>query len=338
MTETKRIWTGFIAFMLLILLLPLVLSKSYHITVATFAGIYTILTVGLGLLMGYAGQISLGQAAFFGVGAYTSAVLTTQYGFNPWLALPFSLAIPALLAYVMGHTMSRLSGYYLAMATLALGIIVHSVLVEWRPVTKGASGLYGIPKLELFGFTFKQGISYYYLSWFFALLVILIALNIIHSRVGRALRSIHGSEIASSAIGVDTGKFKMKVFVLSAILAGLSGFLFTHMNYSINPGSFGLDASILFVAMVVLGGMSSVWGAVLGTILVLLLKLLIQMLGSKFVFITSEYEFVIFGAILMGVVIFMPKGLFSGIISFLERRVGKGKWRNEHTPNGDQAA
>jgi branched-chain amino acid transport system permease protein len=311
---------GYIGFFALVLVLPLILTSSYHLSIATFAGIYIILTVGLGLLMGYAGQISLGQAAFFGVGAYTSAVLTTQYGLSPWLALFVSILIPASLAFVMGYTMSRLSGYYLAMATLALGIIVHSVLVEWKSVTQGASGLYGIPKLELFGFVFKQGISYYYLTWFFALIVILVSLNIIHSRVGRALRSIHGSEIASSAIGVDTGKFKMKVFIVSAMFAGLSGFLFTHMNYSINPGSFGLDTSILFVTMVVLGGMTSVWGAVLGTILVSLLKLFISTLGSHFPFITSEFEHVIFGAILMGVIIYMPKGLFPTIVDLWGKR------------------
>ncbi|MBO8171361.1 MAG: branched-chain amino acid ABC transporter permease [Bacillaceae bacterium] len=320
MKKLDKRWYGYLGFLVLVLVLPLILTQSYHISILTFAGIYTILTVGLGLLMGYAGQISLGQAAFFGIGAYTSAVLTTQYDLSPWIALIFSLLIPAVLAYIMGHTMSRLSGYYLAMATLAFGIIVHAVLVEWKSVTKGASGLYGIPKLELFGFAFKPGISYYYLTWFFALLVILIALNIIHSRVGRALRSIHGSEIASNAMGVDTGKYKMQVFILSAVFAGLAGFLFTHMNYSINPGSFGLDASILFVTMVVLGGMTSVWGAVLGTILVQLIKLFVQTLGEHFTFITSEFEYVIFGAILMGVVIFMPRGLFPTLVSAWQKR------------------
>lgn len=320
MFKLNRTWIGYLAFVALVLILPLLVTKSYYISIATFAGIYTIVAVGLGLLMGYAGQISLGQAAFFGIGAYTSAVLTTQFAFNPWISLVLAMLLPAVLAYIMGHTMSRLSGYYLAMATLALGIIIHAVLVEWKSVTMGSSGLYGIPKIELFGFAFKQGVSYYYLTWIIAAIVILITINIIHSRVGRALRSIHGSEIAANAMGVDTGKFKMYVFIYSAALAGLAGFLFTHMNYSINPSSFGLDASIQFVTMVVLGGMTSVWGAVLGAILVQLIKIFIHTLGEHIPFITSEFEHVIFGAILMAVIIFMPKGLFPTIVSLFGKK------------------
>ncbi|HHY21046.1 MAG TPA: branched-chain amino acid ABC transporter permease, partial [Bacilli bacterium] len=208
--QTK--WSGVGIFLLLVILFPIIVQKSFYLTQATFAGIYVIVAVGLGLLMGYAGQISLGQAAFYGVGAYTTAVLSTTYGISPWISLVFSILVPGLLAFVMGYTMSRLSGYYLAMATLAFGIIIHSVLVEWKGVTKGASGFYGIPQINLFGTTLSQGIPYYYFVWFFALIVIIISLNIVHSRVGRALRSIHDSEIASSSMGVDTGKYKMQIF------------------------------------------------------------------------------------------------------------------------------
>ena len=260
--------------------------------------------------MGYAGQISLGQAAFYGIGSYTTAVLTTTLGWSPWVSLPFALIIPALLAFVMGYTMARLNGYYLAMATLALGIIVHSVLVEWRGVTKGATGFYGIPQINIFGFTINQGISYYYLVWFFVVLVVVISLNIVHSRVGRALRSIHDSEIASSSMGVNTGQYKMQIFILSAMFAGLSGWLFAHMSYSISPTSFTLDASIIFLAMVVLGGSGSVWGALIGTLVIQLLGVVVHTLGEQFPFITSDFEHVLYGLILMLVVIFMPRGLF----------------------------
>lgn len=314
-------WIGVGAFILLMLIFPQVFSTSFYITQATFAGIYVIVAIGLGLLMGYAGQISLGQAAFYGLGAYTTAVLTTTYGLSPWLSLVFSLLIPALLAFVMGFTMSRLSGYYLAMATLALGMIVHSLLVEWRDVTKGATGFFGIPQIHLFGTTLTQGINYYYFVWFFAALVLIISLNIVHSRVGRALRSIHDSEIASSSMGINTGIYKMQIFILSSMFAGLAGWLFAHMSYSISPGSFTFDVSIIFLAMVVLGGSSSVWGAVIGALLIRVIGIVVQALGENFTFITSDFEHVLYGFLLMVVIIFMPRGLFPTLTEFLQKKV-----------------
>ncbi|BAQ09658.1 ABC-type transporter, integral membrane subunit [Bacillus sp. OxB-1] len=314
--QTK--WSGVLIFALLILVFPMIVTQSFYLTQATFAGIYAIIAIGLGLLMGYAGQISLGQAAFYGIGAYTTSVLTATMGWSPWISLPVAILVPAVVAFFMGYTMSRLSGYYLAMATLALGIIVHTLLVEWRGVTKGASGFFGIPQLNLFGMTINQGVPYYYLVWFFVLVVLVLSLNIVHSRVGRALRSIHDSEIASSAMGVNTGKYKMQIFILSAMFAGLAGWLFAHMSYSISPAAFTMDASILFLAMVVLGGSGSVWGALIGTLLIRVVGIVVHALGEKFPFITSDFEHVIYGLILMLVVIFMPRGLFPSVMGWFE--------------------
>jgi branched-chain amino acid transport system permease protein len=328
-------WKGIGALTIIIVILPFIMSSSFFITKATFAGIYTIIAVGLGLLMGFAGQISLGQAAFYGVGAYSTAVLTTTYGMNPWLTLVISVSAPALIAYILGHTMARLHGYYLAMATLAFGIIIHVLLVEGKSVTKGASGLFGIPKIELFGIAFKQGISYYYLVWFFALLVILISLNIIHSRIGRALRSIHDSEVAASSMGVDTGRYKMQVFIISAMFAGLAGWLFAHMSYSISPGSFGLNGSILFLTMVVLGGATSVWGAVLGAVLISVISIIVHTLGSHLAFITSDFEQVLYGFIMMLVVIFLPQGLYPALTALIKKgyKKFKSKSHSQHITN-----
>jgi branched-chain amino acid transport system permease protein len=317
-------WVGVGVFALLVLLFPILVNQSFYLTKATFAGIYAIVAIGLGLLMGYAGQISLGQAAFYGVGAYTSAILTTIYGWNPWLSLILAVLLPAVLAFIMGYTMSRLSGYYLAMATLAFGIIVHTLLVEWREVTKGASGFYGIPQIDLFGYKLIQGMPYYYFVWFFVLLVIILSLNIVHSHVGRVLRSIHDSEIAASSMGVDTGKYKMQIFILSAMFAGLAGWLFAHMSYSIAPSSFTLDASIVFLTMVILGGSGSVWGAVVGAILITIISILVHTLGEHLSFITSDFEHVTFGLILMLVIIFMPRGLIS-LVSERRSKLSKSK-------------
>ncbi|ARF14191.1 branched-chain amino acid ABC transporter permease [Sporosarcina ureae] len=314
--QTK--WWGVVVFIVAILIFPMIVTQSFFITQATFAGIYAIIAIGLGLLMGYAGQISLGQAAFYGVGAYTTSILTATWGWSPWLSLPIALLVPALLAFFMGYTMSRLSGYYLAMATLALGIIVHGLLVEGKGITMGASGFYGIPQLTLFGMTINQGVPYYFLVWFFVLLVLILSLNIVHSRVGRALRSIHDSEIASSSMGVNTGRYKMQVFILSAVFAGLAGWLFAHMSYSISPSAFTFDASILFLAMVVLGGSGSVWGALIGALLIRMIGITVHTLGEQFTFITSDSEHVIYGLILILVVIFMPRGLFPTVVDWLK--------------------
>ncbi|MFD1020699.1 branched-chain amino acid ABC transporter permease [Thalassobacillus hwangdonensis] len=333
-------WKGVAAFTVLIIILPFLLSTSLMITKATFAGIYTIVAVGLGLLMGFAGQISLGQAAFYGVGAYATAILTATYGLSPWVSLIIAIVVPGLIAYVLGHTMARLHGYYLAMATLAFGIVIHVLLVEWKGLTNGASGFYGIPKIELFGFTFRQGIGYYYLVWAIALVIIILSLNIIHSRVGRALRSIHDSEVASSSMGVDTGRYKMQVFIISAMFAGVAGWLFAHMSYSISPGSFGLDGSILFLTMVVLGGATTVWGAVFGALLITAISSFVQTLGSQISFITSDFEHVLYGLILMLVVIFLPQGLIPAISGKLKQvfHSSAKKKSNVSTVKGDQSA
>lgn len=319
----KMNWPGFIIFTGVVMLFPWLGLSSFLITQATFAGIYGIIAVGLGLLMGYAGQISLGQAAFYGVGAYSTAVLTKTFGLSPWIGLVVAILLPAIIAFVVGHTMARLSGYYLAMATLAFGIIVSVLIVEWRSVTSGASGFYGIPSIQLFGFTLKQGMPYYYFVWFFTVATVLISLNIVHSRVGRALRSIHDSEIAAGSMGVNTGKYKMQVFILSAMLTGLAGWLFAHMSYSISPGSFGLDASILFLTMVVLGGATSIWGALIGTILIITINVFVDFLGNTVSFITSDLEHVINGIILILVIMFMPKGLFPSFVDFMKSKMTK---------------
>src|SRR5699024_6920868 len=316
-------WYGFLIFVIIVLILPWLGLSSFIITQATFTGIYAIVAVGHGLLMGYAGQICLAQAALYGVGAYTTAVVSKTFGLSPWIGLLFAILLPALIAYIVGHTMARLSGYYLAMATLAFGIIVSVLLVEWRSVTSGASGFYGIPSINLFGMTINQGVSYYYFVWFFAIIAVLIALNIVHSRIGRALRSIHDSEIAASSMGVNTGKYKMQIFVLSAMLAGLAGWLFAHMSYSIAPGSFGLDASILFLTMVVLGGSTSIWGALIGTVLIIAINVFVHFLGNTVSFITSDFEHVMNGLILILVIMFMPKGLFPTLADFIRNKLSK---------------
>jgi branched-chain amino acid transport system permease protein len=233
----------------------------HYLDIMVFVGIFSLVNIGLSLLMGYAGQVSLGQAAFFGLGAYVSGVLTTNFGWSPWAALPAGMVLTGLVALAVGVPSLKLKGHYLAMATLGFGVIVFVVFNEEVALTGGPSGLVDIPGISFGGWPIDTTVKYYYFVWAVVLAVLLVSLNIIHSRVGRALRSIHGSEKAANAMGVPTSSYKTRIFVLSAVYASLAGSLYTHYMTFLSPGSFDLFWSIKFLMMVVIGGMGSIWGA-----------------------------------------------------------------------------
>ena len=295
----------------IIILTGIMMSNAYHLQLLTFIGINTLLALGLNMLMGYAGQISLGHAAFYGIGAYTTAILTVHYSLSPWLALPAAILIAMAVAYIVGVPTLKLSGYYLGMGTLGFGMIFHILFREWSSVTGGASGFIGIPPLELGPISFTSGRNYFYLVWALVLLSIIICQRIIDSRIGRGLRAIHDGEKAAKAVGVNTSSLKLQVFVLSAALSALAGFLYAHMVYFISPGTFDFITSIRMVTMVVIGGMASIWGALLGASL---LTLLPEWLHSF-----SEFEMLVYGLVLMTVMIFLPQGLTRGLMDLYER-------------------
>ena len=277
---------------------------DHYIDVMVFAGIYSILTIALCLLMGYAGQISLGHASFFGLGAYVSGVITTKYGVNPWLCILMGMAVSAIVAFVVGAPSLKLRGHYLAMATLAFCIIITIVFnenVEW---TGGPDGLAFIPGISVMGYPIDSVAKYYYLVWSFVLVTLLLSLNIIRSRVGRALRSIHGSELAAGAMGVNVSKYKISVFVFSAVLASVAGSLYAHYLNFINPASFDLFVSIKLLIMIILGGMYSLWGAIVGAVL-------ITFLNYEWLHYFEEAEGMIYGLIILVIIIFLPGGLVS---------------------------
>ena len=307
-------WTLFAALMLLV---AAVVPNEYYFTLLNFIGIHTLLVVGLNLLMGYAGQISLGHAAFFGLGAYTSGILTATYGVNPWLALVLGLMVSGAAAFLIGVPALKLRGYYLAMATLGFGIIVYIILNEAQPWTGGPSGLAGIPSLSLGDWSFNTPTRLYFLIWPTVGGVLALSANLVDSRSGRALRALHDSEAAAQSLGVDTARLKLKIFVWSALYASLAGSLYAYSLNFIAPSSFGFMFSIKLVTMVVVGGMASIWGSLLGAaVLTVLPELLVFF---------HDYEIVIFGAILMVVVIFLPRGLVRGILDLWELRRYKQK-------------
>jgi branched-chain amino acid transport system permease protein len=293
------------------LALPLGLGNSYYLNVLVFVGIYSLITIGLSLLMGYAGQVSLGQAAFFGLGAYTSGVLSAKFGISPWLALLAAIFVTGGIAFLIGAPALKLKGHYLAMATLAFGYIVFIVFNQESSYTGGPSGFGQIPRFRLGNFVLRTDVHYYYLVWTLVIVVLLVSLNVIHSRVGRALRSIHGGELAANIMGVNTARYKIQVFVLSAVYASLAGSLYAHFITFLNPTPFGFHFSIAAVTMVVVGGMASVWGAIIGAALLTLLP--------EYLRVFHDYDILIYGSTLLLIMIFLPQGLFAGIFGLIQK-------------------
>jgi branched-chain amino acid transport system permease protein len=276
----------------------------HYVDVMVFVGIYSLVTVGLCLLMGYAGQISLGHASFFGLGAYVSGVITARYGVNPWFCILLGMVVSGGVAFIIGAPSLRLRGHYLAMATLAFCIIITVIFNESIAFTGGPDGLAFIPGISIMGYALDSVVKYYFFVWSVVLMVLLLCLNIIQSRVGRALRSIHGSELAASAVGVNVAKYKIYVFVLSAVVASVAGSLYAHYLNFINPASFDLFVSIKLLIMIILGGIYSLWGAILGAVL-------ITFLSYEWLHYFEEAEVMVYGAIVLIIVIFLPGGVVS---------------------------
>jgi branched-chain amino acid transport system permease protein len=286
-------------------------ESRYVLGMLVFVALNGLCAVGLSLVMGFAGQVSLGQAAFFAVGAYVSGVLTATHGWNGWAALAVAVAAGGGLAFAVGLPIFRLSGLLLAMATLGFGIIVYYVLVNWTAVTGGPSGLTGVPPLAIGGVRFDTDARMLWLAWAALLSVLALAGNLVDSRIGRALRALHGSEAAAAAVGIDTTRLKLGVFAVAGAITALAGSLYAHYLTFINPSPFGFAYSVELLVMVVLGGVASLWGAVLGAAAVVFL---VEALRAMLPLLTAahgaaEYEIAVFGALLMVFMIFLPAGL-----------------------------
>lgn len=303
-------------FFVIICFLPVFVNNKYYLNVLVFAGIYAIVTIGLSMLMGFAGQISLGHAGFIAIGGYTSAILTKFHNWHPLLAMLAGVLLTVIAALIVGLPSLRLRGHYLAMATLGFGEIIYISSGAAIGLTRGPSGFSGVPNITFVGFVFKSELSKYYLTWGIALAILIISMNIIHSRVGRALKSIHGDEIAANAMGVNVSFYKIQVFVYSAVLASIAGSLYVHHMHFVSPTGFNLNKSILLLIMIMSGGIGSLWGAVLGAVIFTLLP---QFLG-----VFDDYDILMYGIILLGMMMFLPHGitgLTTQIITFL-----RSKW------------
>lgn len=296
---------------------PLMVTDPYYLTILIFIGIYAIATMGLNLLMGYAGQISLGHAAFFALGAYVPAILTTRYTMPCIAAAALAVALASAVAYIVGLPCLRLKGHYLAMGTLAFGEIIHIVLNAEVELTGGPSGIAGIPMLGIGDMSVDSDVKYFIVVWVIFLLLFALSRNIINSRPGRALQALHGSEQAASAMGIDVAGMKLMVFVLSAAYAALAGVLYVHFVTFISPQAGDIMFSIRMVTMVVVGGMGHLWGGLLGAAL---LTVLPEML-SYF----EDYDMLIYGGILLVMVMFLPGGLTKGFERLLDALFSRRK-------------
>jgi len=311
------------------------MDATYYMTQVVMSAYYALVVIGLCLLMGYAGQVSLGHAGFFAIGGYTSAVLTTCnlliyrdtpliawcrslglvfdrrdiYGahilsFSPWLAFVAAMLLTALIALLIGLPVIRLKGHYLAMATLGFGLIIYRIVLGAQ-VFGQADGISNVPPFRIFDGLEVNGrpafrVQNYYIAWVVVMAAMLLAINLVHSRIGRALRSIHQNEEAAHSLGVDTYRYKLFTFVLSALFAAAGGVLLTHYNGSIGPSEVTVLKSVRYVVIVTVGGMANLWG-------VLFMGILLNFLSLRGVF--GSYDDAVFGAILIAIMLFAPQGL-----------------------------
>ena len=310
-------------------------DTTYYMTQVTMSAYYALVVIGLCLVMGYAGQVSLGHAGFFAIGGYTSAVLTTcnliawrdgpliawgrslglvlerqdLYGsavlsFSPWMAFVAAMVAGGLIAFLIGLPILRLKGHYLAMASLGFGLIIYRIALA-TPILGQADGISNVPPFPLVWGLQVNGrpafrLENYYIAWAMVLAAMVLAVNLVHSRVGRALRSIHQSEEAAHSLGVNTYRYKLATFILSAILAAVGGVFLTHYNGSIGPSEVTVMKSVRYVAIVAVGGMANLWGA-------LVMAIILNFLSLRGVF--GTYDDAVFGAILIAIMLLAPEGL-----------------------------
>lgn len=305
--------SALIGLALLIFVFPLLVSDNYILTIGIFTGINALVALGLTILMGYAGQISLGQAGFYGIGAYVSAILSLNMGIPVILSMAVAVLIASLAAVILAIPSLRLKGHYLAVATLGFGEIIHIILHEWGP--GGPSGFGDIPKFNIFGYTFETVPEYFYLIWGALLLTMVFSINLINSMTGKALRAIHASETASLTLGLNLTTLKIKVFIISAVYASLAGALYAHFVTFLSPSTFSLFYSVLVLMMVVIGGISNIWGGIVGAIIITLLPETLRAF--------KEFDILIYGLILTLALLFMRKGIVPLVVDALKKRVSK---------------
>jgi branched-chain amino acid transport system permease protein len=295
----------------IVVLLPLLFPSAYYYRVAALVFVFALASIGLNLLMGFAGQVSLGHAGFMGIGAYAVAIGPTHLGVPSWLSFVAGAVLSALVAFLVGRPILRLKGHYLAVGTLGFGLLLAIVFGNEARFTGGPDGM-AVPRLILFGWPVRGADTWYWITAVSFLIGAALALNLIESPTGRALRAIHDSEVAARVLGVDVASKKLAIFVVSAIYASVAGSWFALLNGHITPDVSGFLRSIELVAMVVLGGMGSVAGSLVGAALLVVLPQTLTFL--------HDYEHMVLGLIVMTVMIFLRAGIVPTLTNALAAR------------------
>jgi branched-chain amino acid transport system permease protein len=314
--QRRLLWVGGPLLALLWLALPWLASRNV-VDMLVFTGLYTIAGLGVTFLLGQAGIVSLAQSVFYGIGAYSSAYCSIQLGLPAPVGFAVGIIVSASLALVVGWPVLRLSGYFLALATLALAIIGHVLFLEWDWITGGTLGIGGIPQLGWFDFRFNSPQRFYYLVWPLAALLLLMHVNLLHSRAGLAIRAMRDAPAAALVLGIDTHVLKVKMFVLSAVLGSLAGSLLAHYVSFVSVDSFGVDRAISFLLLAVLGGARTVLGTVLGALFITVMPNLLSHFG--------DIHAVLFAACLIATVIFLPEGFGGAVQRLAQRHLAKAR-------------
>ena len=300
---------------------------DFWITQLNYIALYSLVILGLVLLTGIGGLTSFGQAAFVGVGAYTSAYLTVNMGFSPWVTVFAGLAITAVSALVLGWLTLRMSGHYLPLATIAWGLSLYYLMGNLDALGK-YDGILGVPTLKLADWDIGQGRPFFVFAWSMVLLGAFALLNLLDSRTGRAIRALRTGSQMAEAMGVDTLRYKIGIFLIAALFASLSGWLLAHFQRAVNPSPFGLKMGIEYLFMAVLGGAGYVWGALSGALVTKLLEDQLQVLLPKLIGTSGSYEIIVFGIVLVLVLKYLPEGMWSLVGRWLPKPQRINNWQN----------
>ncbi len=314
MAQLRRF--AFPSFAALMLLLPALPVPDFWITQSNYIGMYSLVAIGLVLLTGVAGLTSFGQAAFVGVGAYSAAFLAVKMSGSPWLALLVGIALAVAAAVLLGAITLRMSGHYLPLATIAWGLALNYTMANMEWLGK-YDGILGIPTLKIAGYDLGTGRGLHVLIWAMALVAALLSTHLLDSRPGRAIRSLKGGATMAEAMGISTFRAKLTVFVIAAVLAAVSGWLFAFFQRTVNPSPFSIGKGIEYLFMAVLGGVGHVWGAFLGAGVVKIVEDQLQVLLPRLIGTSGNFETIVFGIVLVVVLKYAPDGLWT----FVSRRL-----------------
>ncbi|MCZ4291659.1 branched-chain amino acid ABC transporter permease [Hoeflea alexandrii] len=293
-------------FLTAILLVPVVFGIGYYLNMMIFIAILSLPAMGLSLLSGLSGQLAISHGAFFAIGAYASAILSTNIGINPVLSTLLAQMIVALVAAAIGAVVLRLRSHYLAIATLSFAIIVELVIKEWSGLTGGMQGMLNIPAMGALGREATSDIQYYYIYWPITALLLLFALNLSSSRIGRALRAIREGEPIVDSLGIQAAEYKIGIYIISSVFAGVGGALYAHFVGFVTPATGSIMFAIEIIMVLALGGFDRLWGALVGVVLITLL--------NEYALGFADYKKIILGVTLIAVMLVFPRGLLPGLI------------------------